>query len=209
MKICERCGAEHDGSFGSGRFCSRSCANARTHSDETKEKIKSSVNSFLLNKNGSDFVNKRKRSKLDRQKRIDEFIERVKSSDDMKFVTYPNMDFGEKYVVTKSGEVISVHTLKPVSRIHNHNEKFADAYQRVVLSEVDGSQHMLLIHRLVAIAFLSNDNNYPVVNHKDENPENNCVDNLEWCTYQYNAMYNDAHIKRGKMLHEKYIKNKK
>ena len=27
MKICERCGQEHDGGFGSGRFCSRSCAN--------------------------------------------------------------------------------------------------------------------------------------------------------------------------------------
>lgn len=37
--ICERCGKKHDGSFGSGRFCSRSCANTRIHSDETKAKI--------------------------------------------------------------------------------------------------------------------------------------------------------------------------
>lgn len=26
MAICERCGREHDGSYGSGRFCSKSCA---------------------------------------------------------------------------------------------------------------------------------------------------------------------------------------
>lgn len=39
--ICENCGKEHDGKFGSGRFCSKSCANTRHHSNETKEKISS------------------------------------------------------------------------------------------------------------------------------------------------------------------------
>lgn len=42
MFICEKCGKEHDGSFGSGRFCSKSCANSRVHSEETKKKIGSS-----------------------------------------------------------------------------------------------------------------------------------------------------------------------
>lgn len=37
---CEKCGKEHDGSFGSGRFCSRSCSCTRRHSDETKQKLK-------------------------------------------------------------------------------------------------------------------------------------------------------------------------
>lgn len=41
--ICECCGKEHDGSFGSGRFCSRACANKRIHTDETKRKIAQSV----------------------------------------------------------------------------------------------------------------------------------------------------------------------
>lgn len=45
------------------------------------------------------------------------------------------------------------------------------------------------VHRLVAQAFLSNQNNFPEVNHKDENPANNCLDNLEWCTAQYNDLY--------------------
>ena len=40
MKKCIKCNNEHDGSFGSGKYCNRSCANSRTHSAETKAKIK-------------------------------------------------------------------------------------------------------------------------------------------------------------------------
>lgn len=43
--ICENCGCKHNGTFGSGRFCSRSCANARHHNSQTKQKISNSVKS--------------------------------------------------------------------------------------------------------------------------------------------------------------------
>lgn len=45
------------------------------------------------------------------------------------------------------------------------------------------------IHRLVAKAFIPNPNGLRYVNHKDENKKNNHVDNLEWCTCQYNNTY--------------------
>lgn len=47
----------------------------------------------------------------------------------------------------------------------------------------------MLMHRLVAMAFIPNPNNYPQINHKDENPKNNEVSNLEWCDSLYNNHY--------------------
>lgn len=51
------------------------------------------------------------------------------------------------------------------------------------------------IHRLVAETFIENENEYPCINHKDENKENNNVNNLEWCTYSYNNNYGNHNKK--------------
>lgn len=56
------------------------------------------------------------------------------------------------------------------------------------------------IHRLVATAFLINPNGLKYVNHKDENKFNNDVNNLEWCTAQYNIAYGTARERAGKKM---------
>lgn len=58
-----------------------------------------------------------------------------------------------------------------------------------VLLHKDGKRKNMLVHRLVAKAFIPNPNNYPYINHKDENPSNNHIENLEWCTAKYNSNF--------------------
>ena len=70
-------------------------------------------------------------------------------------------------------------------------------YLRVTLSK-DGKRKQMFVHRLVMENFVPNSNNYPCINHKDENHINNKLENLEWCTYSYNNTYNDLHHRKMK-----------
>lgn len=54
------------------------------------------------------------------------------------------------------------------------------------------------VHRLVAQIFIPNPNNYPEVNHKDSDPSNNKVENLEWVTREQNLEYARVHGNMGR-----------
>lgn len=61
-------------------------------------------------------------------------------------------------------------------------------YSYLPLSK-NGNDYCAKIHRLVAEAFIPNPYNYPEVNHKDGNKQNNIVSNLEWCTHSMNHIH--------------------
>lgn len=65
-------------------------------------------------------------------------------------------------------------------------------------TDSNGCEKTVRVHRVVAAAFIPNPNNYPQINHKDENVKNNCVYNLEWCTNLYNARYGSRNVRTGK-----------
>ena len=79
-----------------------------------------------------------------------------------------------------------------------------NGYIAIGLSDDFHNRKGYLVHRLVALTFIPNPNNYPIVNHKDENPSNNRVDNLEWCTPKYNSNYGSIKEKQRLAKLNKY-----
>lgn len=95
----------------------------------------------------------------------------------MRIAEYPD------YEVFEDGRVYSHKTNRFLKTNISPN-----GYASVELFNDEGSKR-LSVHRIVAEVFIPNPHSYPCVNHKDENKLNNCVSNLEWCTYEYNSNY--------------------
>lgn len=86
------------------------------------------------------------------------------------------------YVVTSDGAVIGLKSGKELMPMKNRG------YLRVKLYK-NAQPKMYLIHRLVASAFIPNDQDKEQVNHKDGNKSNNNVSNLEWVTQSENQIH--------------------
>lgn len=111
-------------------------------------------------------------------------------------------DYEGYYQVSNLGKIKRLPRHKPTDKRKTHNNirkpRLAEnGYFRINLSK-DNSVKWFGIHRLVALAFIPNPDNLPVINHKDENKQNNRVDNLEWCTHQYNREYGTARERQQK-----------
>lgn len=90
------------------------------------------------------------------------------------------------YLAYEDGKIWSNKTqkyLKPAST--------KSGYKSVELFNESGGKRFLL-HHIIASLFIPNPNNLPQINHKDENPSNNSVENLEWCTAKYNMNYGEG-----------------
>lgn len=95
---------------------------------------------------------------------------------------YQVSDFGRVRSLGNGQTHKSERILKPT---HNRNRL---PYQIVSLTK-DGITKSFSVHRLVACAFIPCDycENYQI-DHIDGNPENNCLDNLRWCSAKQNSM---------------------
>lgn len=61
-------------------------------------------------------------------------------------------------------------------------------YKEVILV-MNGKRFCYRVHKLVALTFIPNPFNFPCINHINENKLDNRVENLEWCSVQYNTLY--------------------
>ena len=92
-------------------------------------------------------------------------------------------------------QVSNLGRVKSLNYNHTKSERILkgtpdkDGYLRVALFK-DGRKDYR-VHQLVAKMFIPNPGNLQVINHKDENKQNNTAKNLEWCTVAYNNTYGD------------------
>lgn len=130
--------------------------------------------------------------------------------EEVDLVRKPIKDYEGYYEVDQFGRVFSVERTvtvndngrvyeKPVKSKQIKQQLHSEGYKIVSLTR-GGKTKTHYVHRLVAEAFIDNPNNYPTVNHKDEDKTNNFVDNLEWCTYEYNVTYGTARERQAEAL---------
>lgn len=114
----------------------------------------------------------------------------MKESESFRFI-----DGFENYLIGDNGTVYSVIKRKEL-KTHDVN-----GYKQVLLVTKLGAKEML-VHRLVAIAFVPHEEGKNFVDHIDGNRKNNHYTNLRWCTQKENNQFplfihniTEAHIK--------------
>lgn len=100
----------------------------------------------------------------------------------LKDETWVIIDEFPKYMISNFGRV--KNNKNRILKTSTHR----DGYKQIGLRK-NKKSYERKIHRLVAIAFIPNPKNKPVVNHIDEDRENNQADNLEWMTIKENNLY--------------------
>ena len=110
--------------------------------------------------------------------------------------TFVKIEGFDNYEVSNLGRVRNIKSgrvLKP--RLDKDGYLVHGLYQ-------NNKQNQLLLHRIIATAFIDNHEEKPCVNHIDENKLNNDLSNLEWCTVRENLV----HGTRMKRIAEKNFK---
>jgi len=109
------------------------------------------------------------------------------------YLTFPERKEGVKleglsnYRITDDGRIYSEVVHRYLSLQDTNSKKSSKSYSSVKIKYDDGTERHALMHRLVAMAFISNPENKEQVNHINGNTKDNRVENLEWATQQENA----------------------
>ena len=96
------------------------------------------------------------------------------------------------YLIDSLGNVVSMPKQDGSRFVNEYNILKTSlsncGYKRVALAK-DNKMKTFSLHRLLAIHFIDNPNNYPCVNHKNGIKTDNRLENLEWCTSSQNAKH--------------------
>jgi hypothetical protein len=132
------------------------------------------------------------------------------TADVVEVVRKPVKGYEGYYEVDQFGRVYSIDRLISVDDNGRQYNKVLGGKQmkqgmhskgyKIVSLTKEGKTKTVFVHRIVAEAFISNENDLPMVNHKDEDKTNNFVENLEWCTAKYNRSYGKAIEKHSKKI---------
>ena len=107
----------------------------------------------------------------------------------MNEIWLPVKDYEGLYEVSNLGNVRSLKRKTTSGKmLITSPDRKRNGYLKLTLSKND-VQKNVLVHRLVACAFIPNPKQLKEVNHKDGNKMNNCVDNLEWVTREENTSH--------------------
>ena len=115
------------------------------------------------------------------------------------FEAFVKIDGFENYEVSNLGKVRNIKSgriLKPWI--------IPNGYLVHQLCE-NNKKKNLLLHRIIATAFIDNPEKKPQVNHIDENKLNNDLSNLEWCTERENAIHGTRTKRVAEKLSQKVI----
>jgi len=100
----------------------------------------------------------------------------------------PINGFKRFYEVSTHGQVRRIKSASGTNKGRLHKPVIRNGYQQVLLS-CDNRLTLCWIHRLVATTFLEQPSDRYEVNHKDGNPLNNSLENLEWVTRSENMSH--------------------
>jgi hypothetical protein len=92
-------------------------------------------------------------------------------------------------------QISNTGIVKNIKTDHIMKPNKLQGYYVIQLSNKN-KRHTFQIHRLIAKAFIPNPNNYPFINHINEDRTDNRIENLEWCTQNMNVEHS-----RRKMYH--------